>query len=72
LQKSSLRSAPHAELEEKASRVLSLLPQRDCGACGYESCYDLAIAIAEGREKPDACRIAGKKVAKIIEDVLKE
>jgi len=60
------------EIDPKVAKILALLPQRDCGACGYETCYDLAVAIAEGRERPDACKTAGKRVGKDIERILKE
>ncbi len=30
----------------------------------------MAIAIAEGRERADACRVAGKRIAPLIEEVL--
>ncbi len=59
------------ELEEKVQKIYELLPKLDCGACGYSGCYEMAIAIAEGRERPDACRVAGKKIAPLIEDILR-
>ncbi len=63
----SLKSHENRKVEE----ILALLPQRNCGRCGYESCYDLAVAIAEGRERPDACRVAGKRIAGDIEKILR-
>ena len=39
------------ELEEKVQKIYELLPKLDCGACGYNGCYEMAIAIAEGRER---------------------
>ncbi|AEA47201.1 Fe-S cluster domain protein [Archaeoglobus veneficus SNP6] len=59
------------EIDPKVAKILSLLPHRDCGACSYDTCYDLAVAIAERREKPDACRIVGKKVGSVIEKILR-
>jgi len=60
-----------ARANPKVAEILTLLPQRNCGRCGYESCYDLAVAIAEGKERPDACRIAGKRIAGDIEKILR-
>ncbi len=57
--------------DEKVRLIYELLPKRDCGACGYDSCYECAIAIANGEAPPDACRIVGKKVAPQIEKILK-
>lgn len=31
------------------------LPERDCGKCGYPSCYDLARKIVTGEERAEAC-----------------
>lgn len=31
------------------------LPGLDCGACGFDRCYDLAGEIVQGRRSPDAC-----------------
>lgn len=57
--------------KEKVQLIYELLPKRDCGACGYDSCYECAIAIANGEAPPDACRIVGKKVAPQIERMLR-
>ena len=57
--------------DEKVQQIYELLPKRDCGACGYESCYECAFAIASGEAPPDACRIVGKKIAPQIEKILR-
>ena len=57
---------------ELVRKIYSLLPKRNCGACGYPSCYDLAVAIASGKERSDACRIVGKQIAKEIDRILKK
>ena len=57
--------------DEKAEKIYELLPKRDCGACGYDSCYECALAIARGEAPPDACKIVGKKVAPQIERILR-
>jgi len=56
--------------DEKVQRIYELLPKRDCGACGYDSCYECAMAIARGEAPPDACRIVGKRIAPKIEEIL--
>ncbi len=57
---------------ELTRKIYSLLPKRNCGACGYNSCYDLALAIASGKERPNACRIAGNIIEPEIKRILKE
>ena len=32
----------------------------DCGACGYDSCYDMAVAIYNGRNIPENCIMCAK------------
>ncbi len=46
--------------------------QLNCGACGYESCRDNAIAVVRGMAEPEMClpymrRLAQKRTDKIIE-----
>ncbi len=62
---------PRREGDERVEAIYELLPKRDCGACGYESCYECALAIAEGEAPPDACKIVGRKVAPQIEKILR-
>ncbi len=57
--------------DSKVQRIYSLLPKKDCGSCGYESCYECATAIARGEAPPDACKVAGKKIRTQVEEILK-
>jgi len=57
--------------DEKVEKIYRLLPKRDCGACGYESCYECASAIASGEAPPDACKVVGKKIAPEVERILR-
>jgi len=57
--------------DDKVRQIYEMLPKRDCGACGYDSCYDCAIAIASGKAPPDACKIVGKRIAPKIEEILR-
>ncbi len=66
-----LPSIRRVKEDEKVRQIYELLPKRDCGACGYESCYECALAIASGEAPPDACRIVGKKIAPQIERILR-
>jgi len=59
------------EVVQKAQEIYTLLPKRDCGACGYDNCYQCALAIAKGEAPPDACRIVGKKIKDKVEEILR-
>ncbi len=71
----SVRCAPalaisDVTLDGKARKIYNLLPKLDCGSCGYESCLDMAKAIANGKENPNACFVAGDEIAYKIERIL--
>ncbi len=68
----SLFARESPEVIEKAERIYELLPKRDCGACGYDNCYQCALAIAKGEAPPDACRVAGKRIREEVEKILSQ
>ena len=64
--------------EEEIHRILKAVGQEnesdrlDCGACGYPTCRDKAIAVANGLAEPDMCiphmrRMAEQRTDRIIE-----
>jgi Na+-translocating ferredoxin:NAD+ oxidoreductase RNF subunit RnfB len=44
------------DTKEKIKRIYQVLPQRDCGFCGLDSCGKFARAVAEGRASPFGCK----------------
>lgn len=44
------------DTKEKIKRIYQVLPQRDCGFCGFDSCGRFARAVAEGRASPFGCK----------------
>jgi iron only hydrogenase large subunit-like protein/phenylpyruvate tautomerase PptA (4-oxalocrotonate tautomerase family) len=46
---------------EEVAKVLEMIsnketnPNHDCGACGYETCKEFAVAVSEGLAKTDMC-----------------
>lgn len=49
-------------------KINEKLPGHNCGACGYQSCWETASQIAEGEEEPDVCvPLEGEKEAEIEE-----
>ena len=67
----SFKTQKLSGLDGKVEKIYDLLPKLDCGSCGYESCFDMAKAIASGVESPDACVVAGDKIADKIEKILR-
>lgn len=55
---------------EKAEAVLELLPNANCGACGYSGCAGYAEALAKGEAKVGLCSPGGEECAKKISAVL--
>lgn len=48
------------EIKSKAREIVSLLPKRNCGECGFDNCGGFAMAVAEGKASPYGCRKAGE------------
>ncbi len=63
-------NVPDTTLDGKVRKIYDLLPKLDCGSCGYDSCLDMAKAISDSKESPDACVVAGGKIAYKIEKIL--
>ncbi|MCA1325506.1 electron transport complex subunit RsxB [Herbaspirillum sp. alder98] len=52
-------SAPLPHLPDLADRIEDLLPQTQCGKCGYPACRPYAEAIADGRAQYNQCPPGG-------------
>ena len=52
------------EKMEKINRVMKVLPQIDCGACGAPSCQALAQDVAQGKAKLNQCVFMQKILTK--------
>ncbi len=57
-------------IDPKVEAIFEVLPQLNCGACGYAGCEAAAQAIAEGKAPPDACVVGGEEELKFIGEVL--
>ncbi|MGL4382749.1 MAG: RnfABCDGE type electron transport complex subunit B [Bacilli bacterium] len=44
------------ELDERVDRINNLLPQFNCGACGFPGCLGLASAIVEEKARVSDCK----------------
>ncbi len=50
----------------KIEAVDELLPQANCGACGYAGCADFARALVEGEATPEQCPVSSPEEAQQI------
>ncbi|MFW6134037.1 MAG: RnfABCDGE type electron transport complex subunit B [Elusimicrobiota bacterium] len=50
--------------DPKVEKMMDVLPGGNCGACGYASCHEFAIAVSKGDTSIDECRVGGAKVSK--------
>ncbi|MFO7967985.1 MAG: (Fe-S)-binding protein [Archaeoglobaceae archaeon] len=54
-----------------AANIHVMLPQLDCGECGYDNCLETAKAIARGDCEANICQIAGEEIAPVIDCIKK-
>ncbi len=51
-------------------KISGVLPGLNCGACGYASCHEYAVSIAEKEAEINLCRPGGEEVRKEISGLL--
>jgi Na+-translocating ferredoxin:NAD+ oxidoreductase RNF subunit RnfB len=55
--------------KDKIKQIYEMLPQLNCGLCGFEGCGQFAKAVTEGRASPFGCRQdpwAGYRISEIM------
>ena len=55
-----LQTEPAESHEQKVGRIDALLPQTQCGQCGYEGCRPYAEALAAGKADINQCPPGGR------------
>ncbi len=50
--------------------VEHLLPNYNCGACGFPGCHGMAIALVEGKTEPEKCKPIKKEEIDVIKKYL--
>lgn len=58
------------KVDERESRIRSILPGANCGACGYPGCDGYAAAVAAGKAPLNACSVGGPEVARKIGEIM--
>lgn len=58
------------KVDPKITQVREALPGANCGACGFPGCDGLAVAIAAGKSKADACPVGGEATATAVAQVM--
>ena len=58
------------EEDPRIEKVSQILPQANCGACGYSGCRAFAEAVAKGKVAANSCPVGGEEVANQISDIL--
>lgn len=58
------------EEDPKVEQISEILPQANCGACGYSGCHAFAQAVAAGKIEPTGCPVGGNEVSEKIAGIL--
>ncbi len=56
--------------DPKVEQVAEILPQANCGACGYSGCRAFAEAVVKGKVAPNSCPVGGLDVARQVAEIL--
>ncbi|MFW6129097.1 MAG: RnfABCDGE type electron transport complex subunit B [Candidatus Aminicenantaceae bacterium] len=57
-------------IDPKIEQISGLLPQANCGACGFSGCQAFAEAVVNNKVNPSECPISGDEIAEQIADIL--
>lgn len=56
--------------DERVEKIAEVLPQANCGACGYSGCSGYAEAVASGKAELNLCRPGGAEAAGKIAEIM--
>ena len=63
----------YVAVDERITKVTEMLPNANCGGCGYPGCAGLAEALVEGKvKKVSTCRPSKPEARQAIKDYLAE
>jgi electron transport complex protein RnfB len=60
------------QINAAAGQIVAVLPDTDCGACGYSSCVLFAQAVADNHADPASCLSGGSKVVHEVAGILEQ
>ena len=60
----------YVEVDERIEKISEVLPQANCGACGYAGCADYAAAVVNNGAPTNLCRPGGADAAVKIASIL--
>ena len=60
----------HILIDSKINKIMAVLPNINCGACGHPACSSFAKAVARGKSSATGCIPGGSKTAHAIADIL--
>lgn len=58
------------EKDDRVEKLLELLPNGNCGGCGFAGCQAYAQAIVDGKAEPNLCSACGSDAVKKIGEIL--
>jgi len=58
------------EEDPKIEKVSEVLPQANCGACGFSGCRAFAEAVVKGVAETNGCPVGGSEVAQDVAAIL--
>jgi RnfABCDGE-type electron transport complex B subunit len=58
------------EEDPKIASINEVLPQANCGACGYSGCRAFAEAVAKGKAPVTGCPVGGEETARLVAETL--
>ncbi|MBN1273678.1 MAG: RnfABCDGE type electron transport complex subunit B [Candidatus Aminicenantes bacterium] len=58
------------EEDPRVVKISEVLPQANCGACGYSGCRAFAEAVVKGEASPNGCPVGGGEASEQIADIL--
>lgn len=60
----------HVFIDPRIEKIQELLPNANCGACGFAGCSGFAKAVVKGEAEPTACIPGGAKISSEIAEIL--
>lgn len=56
--------------DPRIAEVNEILPNANCGACGFAGCYDFALNVVGGKTDPGKCTVGGQDVLEEVAAIL--